>query len=228
MIERDYIMRLFMVLGRAASRIMFFRETKKYDKALAEIDNAARTLLGLSLEMIERMPVAGMKDVLGSDPALLRPKLYTAGVLLKEKAETLALQKNEDQSVDLYMKSLYFFMDTVPELNDFGDTRGIQTIDFVIDKLRDYELPIDLRCRLAAYFENLGRYDKSEDVIFEIVDEDPRFLQDGISFYKRLLLKSDFELADGHLPRNEVEESLAQLRKKLMSEEETSDSHQGT
>ena len=221
MIERDYILRLFNVLGRAVARMMFFRETKRYDEALAEIDNTAQALLGLNMKMIERMPAAGLKDVLGSDPALLQPKLYTTGVLLKEKGEILELQEKDGESVKRYMRSLQLFTEEIPQLKDFDNERGVRTIDFVIEKLRDYELPIDLRRRLALYFENLGRYDKSEDIIFEIVDEDPGFLQDGISFYERLLVKSDAELSDGHLPRNEVEESLSELRKKLMSKEET-------
>lgn len=203
------------MLGRALSRILFFKETKKYTEAIAEIDSAASTILGLNMEMIERIPPSALKDVLGSDPALLRSRLYAAGVLLKEKGEVLELQENWDDSAELYVKSLAFFIEEMPDLKDPESEKEIRSIDFVIDKVSDFELPVGLKRRLVGYFENTGRYDKAENTIFEIIDEDGSYLGEGISFYERLLLKSEEELEDGRLPRNEVEESLAELRRKL-------------
>ncbi len=215
MLERDYILRLFQMLGRALSRILFFKETKKYTEAIAEINSAAPAILGLSMEMIERIPVTGLKDVLGSDPTLLHSKLYTAGVLLKEKGEVLELQENWDESTEMYVKSLTFFLEEMPDLHGPESEKEIRSIDFVIDKLSDFQLPLGLKRRLVQYFENTGRYDRAENTIFEIVDEDSGYLGEGISFYERLLLKSEAELEDGRLPRSEVEESLAELRRKL-------------
>ncbi len=215
MIERDYILRMFSLLGQALSRILFFKEIKKYDDGLVEIDNAAKTLLGLNIDMIERMPIDGLKGILGSDKQLLLPKLHAAGTLLKERGDILELQENCDESVSAYMKSLSLFMEETSASEDFADEQGIRTIDFVIDKLKDYELPVELKQGLAAYFEKLKRYDRVEDIIFEIVEPDADFIQYGISIYERLLLKSDAELEEGHLPRNEVQDGLADLRKKM-------------
>lgn len=217
MIERDYILRMFKLLGQALTRILFFKEIEKYDEALTEIDNATQSLLGLNIDMIERMPVAGLKDILGSDPALLHSRLYTAGALLKEKGEILELQEIHNDSISMYMRSLCLFMEEMPVFENLDDKKRIETIDFVIDKLSDYEIPIELKKRLSVYHEKIGRYDKLEDIIFEIVEGDAGFLQNGISFYERLLQKSDSELDKGGLPRNEVQEGLAELRKKLKS-----------
>ncbi|MCL5034707.1 MAG: DUF6483 family protein [Bacteroidetes bacterium] len=214
MLERDYILRMFQMLGQALSRIVFFKETKGYAQALVEIDKAAPAILGLSVDMIERIPVSGLRDVLGSDPALLHSKLYAAGVLLKEKAEILELQEESDGSARLYMKSLVLFVEDLSPLKDREDDREIKSIDFAIEKLKEYELPVELKHRLVLYFEIMGRYDQAENTVFEIVDDDRGYLKEGISFYERLLLKSDSELESGRLPRNEVEESLAVLQKR--------------
>lgn len=219
MIERDYILRMFNLLGQALARILFFKEIKEYDEALVEVDNATRSLLGLNVDMLERVPVAGLKDLLGSDPALLHSKLYASGALLKEKGEILELQNKEDESVGMYMKSLCLFMEAIPKFKDSDDEKAVSTTDFVINKLKDYELPVELKQRLATYFEKVGKYDKLEDIIFEIVEGGAGFLQFGVSSYERLLLRSDVELEAGHLPRDEVQEGLAELRKKLMNEE---------
>jgi tetratricopeptide (TPR) repeat protein len=208
---------MFNLLGQALSRILFLKEIKKYDEALVETDNAAKSILGLNIDAIERMPVGGLKSILGSDPAVLHSRFYTAGSLLKVRGEILEFQEKEDESVRLYMKSLSLFMEEFSAFEEFDGGKEIQAIDFVIEKLRDYELPLELKERLADYFEKMRRYDKLEDTIFEIIDEDVAFVQNGISFYERLLLKPDDELTDGHLPRNEVEDGLAELRNKLVS-----------
>ncbi len=217
MIERDYILRMFKLLGQALSRILFLKEIEKYDDALTEIDNATQTLLGLNIDIIERMPVSGLKDILGSDPELLHSRLYTAGALLKEKGQILELQEKHDQVASMYMKSLCLFMEEMPVFENLDYKKRVETIDFVIDRLSEYEIPIELKKRLAVYYEKTGKYDKMEDIIFEIIEDDPGFLQNGISFYERLLLKSDAELDDGALPRIEVQEGLAELQKRMES-----------
>ncbi len=218
MIERDYILRMFNLLGQAVARILFFKETKNYGDALVEVDNSTRSLLGLNVDMLERMPLDGLKGIFGSDPALLYSKLYTAGAVLKEKGEILELQNKEDESVGIYMKSLSLFTEGLPEFENLEHEKAVRTIDFVIDKSRDYELPSELKQRIASYFERLRRYDKLEDIIFEMAEDDISCLQFGISSYERLLLKSDDELSEGHLPRDEVLEGLADLRRKLKNE----------
>ncbi len=214
MFERDYILRMFTMLGRALARILFFKETKSYDAALLEINNSGLSFLGLNTEAMERLPVDGLKDVLGSDPLLLQSRLYTAGVLLKEKAEILVSMGKEDESARLYMKSLRLLTAEIKGIEEIDDRKAIVTVDSVVDKLNEYDIPDDLKRRLVEYYEYSGRYDKAEDLIFEMVEGNSGFVPDGISFYERLLAKSDTELENGRLPRGEVLDALAALRAK--------------
>lgn len=214
MLESDYILRMFSMLGRSLARILFFKETKSFDAALLEVDNTGLSLLGLNTDTLERLPTSGLKDILGSDPALLQSKLYTAGVLLKEKAEILDSMGKEGENAGMYMKSLRLMTEHIKGVEELDGKRGIATVDAVINRLNEYELPSDLKRRLVEYFEYSGRYDKSEDLIFEMVEDDPGFVPEGISFYERLLAKSDAELENGRLPRSEVEDALDELRRK--------------
>lgn len=214
MFERDYILRMFSMLGRALARILFFRETKSYDAALLEIDNTGRSLLGLNTDTIERLPATGLKSVLGSDPLLLRSRMYTAGVLLKEKAEILDLKDEESETAPLYVKALRLMLEDTEGIEEIDGEKGIANVDAVIEKLKEYELPDDLKRQTISYFEHTGRFDRSEDIIFEMVEADPAFATEGISFYEKLLARSDAELENGHLPRNEVEDALEELRRR--------------
>lgn len=203
------------MLGRALARILFFKETKSYDAALLEIDNTGRSLLGLNTDTIERLPSTGLKSVLGSDPPLLRSRLYTAGVLLEEKAEILDLMESGRDRAPLYVKALRLMTEDIESIEELDGERGIANVDRVIEKLREYELPDDLERRLISYFEHTGRYDRSEDLIFEMVEKDPAFVDEGIAFYERLMAKTDSDLENGRLPRSEVEDALHELRQKV-------------
>ncbi len=211
MFESDYILRMFSMLGRALARIIFFRETKNYDAALLEVDNTGRSLLGLNTDTIERLPVSDLKNVLGSDPSLAQSRLYTAGVLLKEKGEILELKDEDSDSAGLYLKALRLMTDEIKGIEEVDGRKGIANVDAVIGKLKDYELPSDMKRKLIDYYEYSGRFDKAEDVIFEMVDESASFAGEGISYYERLLKRSDFELEAGHLPRAEAEDALREL-----------------
>jgi len=68
---------------------------------------------------------------------------------------------------------------------------------------------------LMEHYERTGQFGKAEDALFAILDGDvdnDLALTFGLSFYERLLGKSDAQLADGNLPRAEVEASLQELR----------------
>ena len=184
------------LLGQALARILFFKEIKEYDKALVEVNKSALSLLGLDADLIGKLDTAGLRDLFGSEPALLDAKLLAAGTFIMERGEILAQQERENESIGMYMKALDLFLEGQPLQDMQVDNR----IDLTIDVLRSYELPPAVKRKIVYYFERKGKFDRSEDVIFEIVNDDPSFLQDGISFYERLLLKSDRELEEGGLP----------------------------
>ncbi len=214
MFERDYILRMFSMLGKALARIIFFRETKSYDAALLEIDNTGRSLLGLDTSTIERLPSAGLRNVLGTDPPLLQSRLYTAGVLLKEKAEILELKEEDVDSAPMYLKALRLMIEELPGIEDVDGKKAVPNIDSLVERLDEYELPRELNRKLIDYFIQTGRFDKAEDLIFDAVEEEPSFVDEAISIYDKLLLESDGVLDNGHLPRNEVEDALRDLREK--------------
>jgi len=50
-----------------------------------------------------------------------------------------------------------------------------------------------------------------DEILSEVVQEDPAFVQEGMRFYQRLRAKTDEELQKGNLPRHKVEESMKDL-----------------
>ncbi len=69
---------------------------------------------------------------------------------------------------------------------------------------------------LLGFAEACGRYAQGEDALFKvlrIVGPDPRVLARGKAFYDGLKKLDDAKLEAGNLPRDEVEESYAQLQR---------------
>ena len=61
----------------------------------------------------------------------------------------------------------------------------------------------------------MGRYAQAEDLLYELLEAAPgskQMVVQGVSFYQRLLQKSNQELITGNLPRAEIEEGLAELK----------------
>ncbi len=71
---------------------------------------------------------------------------------------------------------------------------------------------------LLAVHEAAGRFDKAEDALFRALAIEPPGVEEivarGRAFYASLLGRSDDELRDGGLPREEVRESLEELETK--------------
>jgi hypothetical protein len=90
-------------------------------------------------------------------------------------------------------------------------------VDLFVTALADGEVPASTRALLMEHYERTGQFGKAEDSLFAILDGDPEnsvVLDFGISFYERLLAHTDVQLAEGNLPRAEVEAGLGELRER--------------
>jgi hypothetical protein len=83
-----------------------------------------------------------------------------------------------------------------------------------VGALEGAPLPLETQARLMQHYERTGQYAKAEDQLFamlEVAPAHPGLKELGIGFYKRLQGKSDRELSDGGLPREEVDAGLVEL-----------------
>lgn len=202
------------ILARALAKIIFFKDENNYKEALNELDMATKELLGMDRMFLHSLSDSQLVQLIEPEENLLAPKCYLLGIVFKEEAEIFKQQGNEEQYIDFNMRSLYMFVEGIERSKIMIEKDHLKKIDEVIDKLSDYELPRDINEKLFYYYEYTGRFDKAEDVLFSLIDEDNSYLDKGIDFYERLLKFNNAELENGNLPRNEVEESLKDLLSK--------------
>lgn len=76
---------------------------------------------------------------------------------------------------------------------------------------------VNLQMDLVNYSERSGAFDKAEDALFKVLDivpgnQNANIVKRGEAFYQNILNLTDEELVAGGLPREEAEESLAELK----------------
>lgn len=217
MYQRDYLLRIIEQLTAVMMRVVLQIEAKNYAKALIEIELAYQTLLRVDPSRIQQMTTDELIDWLQSDGRFDVEKSLVIAELLREEAKIRELESGFDDSIfELLIKSFYLYVETMMNDGRFDLHEYADKIDSVVQKIIKYELPLNVQSKLFQYYEQSGSFDKAEDILHELVNQQyPNTLAEGTAFYTRLLDKSDADLLAGNLPRDEVKDGLVQLRGRL-------------
>jgi hypothetical protein len=215
MIEQDYIMRMITMLTAVIAKVLHLKFSRDFPHALLELQTASKSILGVPLPLLNSLGEEQIIELYRSDLTASVAKLHVAGTLLKEEADLLFLQGQSEESLSLSVKALRLLLESLLSAGEPLDEHHLTSIDALRERLEDRSLSADLRIRIVKYFEWKGRFGTAEDLLYDLMEEDERFVQEGMGFYERLLQKPDEILAQGNLPRPEVEEGLKKARERL-------------
>jgi Family of unknown function (DUF6483) len=210
-IERDYIMRMIAMLTAVITRIMGFKNQREYPQGYTELEKACRSLLGVDLGVVDACTEDQLVELFARDRELAPSRWYVLGVLLQERAELLRLSGKDSSESGLDLKSLRLLLESFldPEAAPAPDHRD--RLGRGIRLTRDQDLPRRTSECLARYYESVGEFAKAEDIHLELLEQDSKHEQEVRKFYQRLLARPDQDLADGNLPRREIQEGLGRL-----------------
>ena len=177
------------------------------DEALAYLRGALRELVGLEHNLAARLPAGELLRLLGPSgyPDLERV-LLLAG-LLDAEHELLARGGVPDPAgaervLELYLAALDAEPGFAPDYAERLDALTQETD----------ALPVSLQADLAAAYRHAGRFDAAEDWLYRWGEAEPEAAgRWAETFYRELLTLPDEVLTAGGLPRNEVEEGLANV-----------------
>ncbi len=214
MVNKDYILRMAEKFGRALAIILHLREYNKHEEALIYADDTLLQMTGLTSSFINSVSDEMLIQAISPLGMLNVDKCLWIAVLLKAEGEIYQEIGNSNESYYRFLKSLGLYLLALSHEATIQDTTLYNDIEELLNKLEDYELPLSMKEKLFPYYEQIGKYDKAEDVLFELIEADTAntaFFERGQAFYKRLRAKNDADLLLGNLSRDEVEEGLAQL-----------------
>ena len=211
MVNKDYILRMAEKFGRALAIILHLREYNKYEEALITVDDWLLQTAGLTSSFINSVSDEMLIQAISPLGILNVEKCLWIAVLLKAEGEIYEDQGKMNDSYYRYLKSLHLYLLTISHEAFAPDDIIYTDIQELLNKLTAYELPLSTQEKLFSYYERIGQYDKAEDILFEVVEENSTFIEQGRTFYARLAAKNDVDLQRGNLSREEVAEGLAQL-----------------
>ena len=211
MINKDYILRIAEKFGRAMAIILHLRQYDKHEEALIYADDVLLQMTGLTSRFINSVSDDMLIQAISPLGVLNVDKCLWIAVLLKAEGEIYQEMEQSNESYYRYLKSLGLYLLALSHEATMQDSSLLNDIEELLNKLEDYELPIAMQEKLFPYYEQIGRYDKAEDILFEVIEANSSFFERGLAFYRRLRTKNDADLLLGNLSREEVEEGLAQL-----------------
>lgn len=217
MITRDYFLRMIHQLAQVLARVLKLNEVKRYDEALEEIQRSSKQLLGMDVRLLTSLSDKEIVRLMSLGDRFDVEKCVAAAELLRMAAEVNALQGHEATSHHCYVTSLSLFLELLQQETGILPKEYFEKVEGVFQEVSKYELPPLLQHKLFKYYEYVGRFDLAENILFEVVEEEPEFAREGIRFYERLRAMSDEELEKGNLPRHEVENGIKDLGERLKS-----------
>ena len=219
MFETDYIVRMIHQFVAFLARLLFRIQSGNLNEARLDIRNASEQFLGLSLALILGLSNEGLSDILSLDGGRDVEKVYVAAQLIFCEARVRDADGQPD-ATELYLKSLDLLLRHFPRMDETLKDGAISAIDQIVTSLGNQDLSLETCRLLVAYYEIRGEYARSEDRLFELTERGlGEALQIGVSFYERLLKKTDQELERGNLPRNEVTEGLEELKARCYAQQ---------
>lgn len=202
-------------LAQFLGRLLFLRETNRLTEAVVEIDDFCTRFLGHTGAELRAMSYDEMMAICSENGELEVNRAVALGAMMKELGDVAALEEKREDACNCHTRSLLLLLTAYGDGTIALPLEVPERIDLVIERVGGCDLPTALLAPLFRYFEQRGFYADAENLLFEMIEAGlADAVRDGIAFYERLLTKEDTDLANGDLPREEVEEGLEALRGK--------------
>lgn len=182
---------------------------------LSLIDTSFKKFIGLSSAMINSMSESDVLNLMKKNGTLDANYCIIAAALLYEEAIIFDKKDDYDGAYVKYTKAFHLILN-IKCLGLECEIAGYADImKNVSSALEDFHLPLDIKKDLINYYELCGDYSKVEDNLYDLLEKPDTslFAKEKLEkFYKNLLLKDDFNLENGNLPRNEILEALMKIQ----------------
>lgn len=181
------------------------------DDANIRINKELRALVGIDIGTVDIFSFESIKELISKDMQYNAEKFIAFGVLMKLKG---LISTNK---IDYYEKSLESFYNAYVE-DDEINSKYLEDATDVANELSNYETPLHLDKKAFKIYELSNKFDKAEDTLFYMLrktNNDGSIILEGMKFYNRLKELEHEELKSGNLPREEVDDGILELERRL-------------
>ena len=216
MIRRDFILRMIEEFAQALLRIRSLKRNQRWGEAAAALDAEFERLVGDGAQAVARLSESELLARLMQDGPthVVRDKTFMLTTLFADAGEVAAAEGRVEESRECYLKALHLLLEVLARGEVFEWPEFLPRVEMLKDALQGTPLPPRTEAMLMQHHERIGEFAKAENALFAMLDADPdnaAIVEFGVSFYERMLAQSDAALAEGALPRSEIEAGLHEL-----------------
>jgi hypothetical protein len=217
MIRRDYILRMIEEFVQGLARLKGLKQEQRWEEAEGTLEQQFQQLVGVGPDAVAQLSETELlaKVIQGEPTLAVRDKTLMLATLLKEAGDLAAAHERLEESCAFYLKGLHLLLETLGRTEVFECPEFVPRVAMFVTALEDASLPFQIQGLLMQHYERTLEFAKAENALFAMLDLEPNnagLVDFGISFYERLQGQSDAALAEGNLPRTELEASLKELR----------------
>jgi hypothetical protein len=215
MFNKDYIMRMIELLVQGIAKIMHLKQENRIEESETLFTDTLRKFYGLNDKSVEELPWTDLMSVASLGGLQDAEKCAFLAQLIKEKADLEQIQGRTAAAQALYAKALNIYISALLADGYYNIPEHRDRIDEIIGLIAQQVPTIETLQMLFRYYELAGRYGKAEDMLYALLDagaDREETVEAGRTFYMRLLQRSDIELMEGNLPREEVREGLGEMK----------------
>lgn len=219
MIRRDYLLRQMEEFVAAMAQLAGLAKQQQWQATTTITSEQFKALAGLEAAELIRLSDTDLlaRIVEGEPTHVVENKIFMLATLLKAQGDILAGEGKMEESRPYYLKGLHLLLDTFAQSGIVRRYDFVPTVETYLVALQEEPLPLPTNALLMRHYEQAGQFAKAEDALFMMLDTEPgsnELMNFGAAFYRRLLSLSDHALAQGNLPRGEVEAGLAELNRR--------------
>jgi hypothetical protein len=217
MIRRDYLLRQIEEFVAAIAKMAVLAKNQQWQEASKVAGSQFQALAGAdAAELLKLSGTDLLARVVQGEPThVVENKIFMLATLFKAQGDVLAGGGQPEESQPYYLKGLHLLLNTFAQSQTSQRPDFLPTVEAFLIGLHDSPLPVETHAMLMRHYEQIGEFSKAEDALFAMVETEPanaELLNFGISFYQRLFVLNDVKLAEGNLPRAEVNAGLAELK----------------
>ena len=117
--DRDYVMRLVREFSSFLVRLLTRHREEGGESTLVDLDEAAGRFVGMSMPLLELLPVGQLRMMLSTTGALATDRAYAAGMLLEARGRLASEAGDEAHAEECYRKALVLLLDAEREFGGF-------------------------------------------------------------------------------------------------------------
>lgn len=219
MVQRDYLVRQLETFMRGLAQAVLLREAQREVTAALVLDDLSERFLGVRATELAALSYRALAARIAvGDEGDLDRRLIAAD-LLDETALLMEAEGRSEAALSVYALSFRL-------LAEIGESRGRGAVeeregrlDRAASRILRADLDRDTLVLLWRHQLRMGRYAAAEDILFPLLEaaveggrQGHGLVAAGVEAYEALLERSDADLESGGLPRDEVLESLEELR----------------